>query len=349
MTKKPDIAADALARVRSALWAEHPREEISLLDVQALVAEVERLRAQVAPAGLAQRYIAEDDASISNVGKLMKLGRELADATLAASPAAPAQQAGHAAFALEALAAAGHVTQQKVDAALSIASNVLPAQQADPKRELLQRIVDGATPGEGNLTASLRAVAADALAAPSSTVGEESDHAEFEVWEGDELFAGTSGPRSQAWTELLRYAAQCEGVVRVFEVSRVERSLSHVPAQGVEDERAAFEAWRKSVTGLKPHAWREVTEVPVEPSLLDRYITGIEQQRWEAWQARAALAKAPAAEPLTDDAAKYRHWRDHAEVLCAELRYESPSWIDAYLSEALDERAAQPSKPWNYP
>lgn len=38
------------------------------------------------------------------------------------------------------------------------------------------------------------------------------------------------------------------------------------------------------------------------------------------------------------DAAKYRHWRDHAETLCVELRYEPPAWIDAYLAEALAER-----------
>ena len=68
-----------------------------------------------------------------------------------------------------------------------------------------------------------------AVEAPA--VKAEGDHAEFEVWEGDELFAGTSGPRDQAWAELLRYAAHCEGVVRVFEVSRVERTLSDVPVQ----------------------------------------------------------------------------------------------------------------------
>lgn len=45
------------------------------------------------------------------------------------------------------------------------------------------------------------------------------------------------------------------------------------------------------------------------------------------------------------DAARYRHWRDHAEVLCPVLRYESPAWIDAYLAEALAERdASQPPK-----
>lgn len=38
-----------------------------------------------------------------------------------------APQAGHATFALQALVAAGHVTQQKVDEALSIARNVAPA------------------------------------------------------------------------------------------------------------------------------------------------------------------------------------------------------------------------------
>lgn len=70
----------------------------------------------------------------------------------------------------------------------------------------------------------------------------ENDTAEFEVWEGDELYASASGPRDQAWAEVLRYADQCygAGVVRVFEVSRVERTVdeSDVPVQqtgGVND------------------------------------------------------------------------------------------------------------------
>lgn len=71
-------------------------------------------------------------------------------------------------------------------------------------------------------------------AAQAPAVADESAEAEFEVWEGDELFAGASGPRAQAWAELQRYAAQCKGVIRVFEVSRVERTLSYVPVQGTE-------------------------------------------------------------------------------------------------------------------
>lgn len=63
----------------------------------------------------------------------------------------------------------------------------------------------------------------------------ENDPAGFEVWEGDELFASTSGPRAQAWAEILRYADQCygAGIVRVFEVSRIERTVdeSYVPVQ----------------------------------------------------------------------------------------------------------------------
>lgn len=85
--------------------------------------------------------------------------------------------------------------------------------------------------GSGHEAAIYRAMLA---AAPAV----EKDHAEFEVWEGDELFASTSGPRAQAWTELLRYADQCygAGIVRVFEVSRVELTVgeSDVPVQDKE-------------------------------------------------------------------------------------------------------------------
>lgn len=75
-------------------------------------------------------------------------------------------------------------------------------------------------------------------AAQAPAVVAENDTAEFEVWEGDELYASASGPRAQAWAEVLRYADQCYGggVVRVFEVSRVERTAdeSDVPVQGTE-------------------------------------------------------------------------------------------------------------------
>lgn len=62
------------------------------------------------------------------------------------------------------------------------------------------------------------------------------------------------------------------------------------------------------------------------------------------WFREQVAAQAPAVKDNDEqDAARYRHWRDHAEVLCAVLRYESPSWIDAYLAQALAERDA--SKP----
>ena len=45
---------------------------------------------------------------------------------------------------------------------------------------------------------------------------------EFEVWQGDEMVASTSGPRDDAMREAMNYAAQYEqdGPVRVFEVTR---------------------------------------------------------------------------------------------------------------------------------
>lgn len=45
---------------------------------------------------------------------------------------------------------------------------------------------------------------------------------EFEVWQGDEMVASTSGPRDAALREAMHYASQYEedGPVRVFEVTR---------------------------------------------------------------------------------------------------------------------------------
>lgn len=45
---------------------------------------------------------------------------------------------------------------------------------------------------------------------------------EFEVWQGDEMVAGASGPREDALREAMHYAAQYteDGPVRVFEVTR---------------------------------------------------------------------------------------------------------------------------------
>jgi hypothetical protein len=102
--------------------------------------------------------------------------------------------------------------------------------------EAIRNLLDD--PTEDNSTCMVRAIceaAADRLvtlvATQAPAVGAESDHAEFEVWEGDELYASASGPRAQAWDAALRYADQCYGgdIVRVFEVSRVERSDEYQP------------------------------------------------------------------------------------------------------------------------
>jgi hypothetical protein len=82
-----------------------------------------------------------------------------------------------------------------------------------------------------------------------------------------------------------------EPVLGVVETLReAARRLSHQPAQGVEDERAAFEAWAGG-RGMQI-AW-----VPGA----DTYASAYTAYFWTAWQARAALAQAPAAEPLTDE------------------------------------------------
>jgi len=98
--------------------------------IESQAAELERLRAQVAPAGCVlvpleptQEMLAADVETDAFIG--IDDARKLWAAMLAA---APAQQAGRETFALQALIAAGHVTQEKVDEALSIAGNVLPAQ-----------------------------------------------------------------------------------------------------------------------------------------------------------------------------------------------------------------------------
>lgn len=141
----PEIAearrlAEELANTREEL-AELRREhdqrggmlELTRMARDEVADELERLRAQVAPAPLSQYGYGELFAAI-------------ADAT----------RIGAGGIGIE-------VSVAKFREALAAAA-AAQAQQADPKRELLERIVDGATPGEGGLTASLRAVAADALA-----------------------------------------------------------------------------------------------------------------------------------------------------------------------------------------
>lgn len=52
--------------------------------------------------------------------------------------------------------------------------------------------------------------------------GERYFAAEFEVWQGDEMCASTSGPRDEALRDAMHYATQYgqDGPVRVFEVTR---------------------------------------------------------------------------------------------------------------------------------
>jgi hypothetical protein len=68
---------------------------------------------------------------------------------------------------------------------------------------------------------------------------------------------------------------------------------AHPPAQGL-DEQAAFEAWLLS-------AKFEDCPFKDDPERVKRWGAHYDRYRREGWDARAALAQAPAAEPLTLD------------------------------------------------
>jgi len=78
-------------------------------------------------------------------------------------------------------------------------------------------------------------------------------------------------------------------------VNAVAKALSKLRAEGVQagDERAAFEAWHEQHYGKPP--LRQINS--------DKYV-GEHQERWTIWQARAALASAPVAEPRLEWSAK---------------------------------------------
>lgn len=48
------------------------------------------------------------------------------------------------------------------------------------------------------------------------------DEAEFEIYQNDDIVASSSGPRDQAWREIMHYAAVYgqDGPVEVFEITR---------------------------------------------------------------------------------------------------------------------------------
>jgi hypothetical protein len=51
---------------------------------------------------------------------------------------------------------------------------------------------------------------------------QQSDEAEFDVWIDGEYYAGTSGPRDEAWREAMHYMAmEPNGALEVFEVFRL--------------------------------------------------------------------------------------------------------------------------------
>lgn len=191
----PDIAE---ARRLAAQFRSHPVSR-SIDEIEAggellyaMADELERLRAQVAPAGWklvpvdpTNEMLAAGGDFLCNhttefLASLWEQAESCYRAMLAASPAAPAQQAEPLTFNgasfvqhVQTVADGGHswadewltwyspgewLSEERACAAF------LGIKLAAPKIGLLERIVDGATPSEGGLTASLRAVAADALA-----------------------------------------------------------------------------------------------------------------------------------------------------------------------------------------
>lgn len=75
----------------------------------------------------------------------------------------------------------------------------------------------------GDLMFRLKQVADSARALIARRVQPTTPHAEFEVWQGAEMVASTSGPRAEAYTEAQNYAAQyqLDGPVSINEVVRV--------------------------------------------------------------------------------------------------------------------------------
>jgi hypothetical protein len=150
--------------------------------------------------------------------------------------------------------------------------------------------VDGAKPGEGALTASLRAVARDALVqqAPSLTVGERDAPVESEV----EALMRTV--QTLVMSCYYRRPKDEQDRARANVRAALTAALaSHQPAQGL-DEQAAFEAWLLS-------AKFEDCPFKDDPERVKRWGAHYDRYRREGWDARAALAQAPAAEPLTLD------------------------------------------------
>jgi hypothetical protein len=102
-------------------------------------------------------------------------------------------------------------------------------------------------------------------------------------------------PYCQSMSRDLAHAA----LERVFAVAFVPAAPAHPPAQGVEDELTAFEAWFQR---YRRESWVKsgcAKDRGPEPS--ENWSLGLRSWMLEAWQARAALAQAPAAEPLTDE------------------------------------------------
>ena len=280
----------------------------------AQAAELERLRAQVAQSADALRLMLRG--TQADCGRITIPSDEAvraAFAALATSPAAPAQQA-------EPLMLNG-LTESETSATASVAGLVgeRSSPAAWVSRDALDWIASPERTPLASIMTNLYKTDQYSegvpvyLAAPSSTVGEREAYCLACDKPGHLTTEchSTHGLNTPAARELFRLirtasqpAAQAEPVAwckpgpdgrpwfgKGWQFSPIETAeatmplgpaSSNPPAQGVEDERAAFEAWAAADAG----------NITRHKDNAERYASATVQGWWRAWQARAALAQA---------------------------------------------------------
>lgn len=191
------------------------------------------------------------------------------------------------------------------------------------------------------------------MAANVQPKGTAADHATVEQWEA--ALSAVMPADFKDWWQNSRseWPAVAAGVI---ESQRADRDMgwemaakaaqAPAPAPGLNSDdflQLSAEVWPADAPRTGERAWWPAQlKTQLCPRMADLTHFGALVEREVLRRVSESQAPAVGADD-EQDAAKYRHWRDHAEVLCAVLRYESPAWIDAYLAEALAERDA--SKP----
>jgi hypothetical protein len=300
-----------------------------------VTAEIERLRAQVAPAVALLADVLDE--LLDGADPFLPLTRKAADA-LAAYRAAPAQQAEPTPDFL-----AGTFIQHVQNVAGvpghwpdEFLAWYKPADWLTEERAVAvflgQKLAaPSLTVGEGP-AASVIATAPkriwlNVFDAPENTDGDKlfpSDHegitwAEDEVGDYDVQYirADLVQPAAQAepvaWCELTPAGkiAYFDGRPMVMpgpvgNDCHTTPLYAHHPAQGVGGERSAFETW---ITETLNYGY----DLERDAGLGEGYTHDATDTAWLAWQARAALAQAPAAEPTDADVDKAWH-RFEAEL-----------------------------------